>query len=166
MCCGDTAVSTWGDPHFGAVQGLWTHQQAGSWGHAASSALAHVEEEITWGAEGGAEQPCPSPEPSTAVPTQPSSSCLPWMPKSCTSRCQHLGKLQAAPGAVGQMLGCSPACCGGPQPCLGEGSASLLPPQGIQGCLQHRLRRGPERGFCAPGVASPHPCAWALGLRV
>lgn len=55
---------------------------------------------------------------------------------------------------MGQMLGCSPVCCGRPQPCLGRVSASLLLPQTMQGCLQRRLPRPLERVSCAPGAAS------------
>lgn len=55
---------------------------------------------------------------------------------------------------MGQMLGCSPVCCGRPQSCLGRVSASLLLPQTVQGRLQHRLPRPCERGSCAPGAAS------------
>lgn len=89
-------------------------------------------------------------------------------------------ELQLRVSAPGKITGSS-RCHGANvrvQPCLlwgtpalpGGGSASLLPSQGVQGCLLHRL---PERGSCAPGAASPqppalspHPCAWALGLRV
>lgn len=120
---------------------------------------------LFWEPRGGEEQQCPAGCPSAAAPAQASSSCLPWMPKSSSSGCQHLGKAQAVPNAVGQMPGCRPACHGGPQPCPGQGvSAAPLLPWSVQGCWD-AVSIDPMKGVCQPSAPTPLPRPSSEGLR-